>query len=145
MLSSKARDRCQVEVESYLCEPINISVRLFVASSMGTKSKLKRVAIYVAGWGFILLGIAGLVLPILQGILFILVGLFLLSSVSPWAERLLHRIKERFPRISKQFDLAKHKAKSVQSRMAKRFDDAKSNAIKLREQVFKRKPRATED
>jgi len=112
---------------------------------MGTKSRLKRIAIYFAGWGFILLGIAGLFLPILQGILFILVGLFLLSSVSPWAERLLHRIRARFPRISKQFDLAKHKAKSVQTNMAARLDDAKSNLRKAREQIFKRKPRASED
>src|SRR5262245_5204302 len=112
---------------------------------MGTKSRFKRLAIYVSGWGFILLGIVGLVLPILQGILFILVGLFLLSSVSPWAAKPLHRIRTRFPRISKQFDLAKHKAKSVQSHIAAQFDDAKSNARKVREQVFKRRPRASED
>lgn len=108
---------------------------------MGTKSRVKHIAIYVAGWGFILLGIAGLFLPILQGILFILVGLFLLSSVSPWAERLLHRVRARFPRISKQLDLAKDKAKAVQANMASRFDDAKSNLRKAREQIFKRKPR----
>jgi uncharacterized protein len=112
---------------------------------MGTKSRLKRIAIYVAGWGFILLGIAGLFLPILQGILFILVGLFLLSSVSPWAERMLHRIRARFPRISKQLELAKDKAKSFQSQVSARFDDAKSNVRKARNQVFKRKPTASED
>jgi len=112
---------------------------------MGTKSRLKRFAVYVAGWGFILLGIAGLFLPILQGILFILIGLFLLSSVSPWAERLLHRIRARFPRISKQLDLAKDKAKSFQTRMAARFDDAKSNVRKALNQVLKRKPRPSED
>jgi|SRR5215471_9841269 len=112
---------------------------------MGTKAKLKRVAVYILGWGFILLGIVGLVLPILQGILFILVGLFLLSSVSPWASRLLDRLRGRFPRIARQLDLAKHKAIAVQSRLAARFDDAKSNAKKVREQVFKRKPRPSED
>src|SRR4030095_8386056 len=112
---------------------------------MGTKSKLKRVAIYVSGWGFIILGIVGLVLPILQGILFILVGLFLLSSVSPWAERLLNRIKKRFPRIAKQLDLANNKAKSVQSHIAARFDNAKSKARNDSQQVFKRKPRVSED
>jgi len=41
--------------------------------------------------------------------------------------------------------LAKHKAKSVQSRIAAKFDDAKSNARKVRAQVFKRKPRVSED
>ena len=105
---------------------------------------MKRVAIHIAGWGFILLGIVGLVLPILQGILFILVGLFLLSSVSPRAARLLNRIKKRFPRISKQLDLAKEKSKSVQARIAARLNRAKSKARKVRVAVFKRKPRPTE-
>jgi uncharacterized protein len=112
---------------------------------MATKSRLKRVATYLAGWGFILLGIAGLVLPILQGILFILIGLFILSSVSPWAARLLERIRNRFPRISRQFDQAKSKAKDVQARISTRFDGAKSKARKVHSHVFKRKPRPSED
>jgi uncharacterized membrane protein YbaN (DUF454 family) len=112
---------------------------------MGTKNGLKRVTIHIAGWGFILLGIVGLVLPILQGILFILVGLVLLSSVSPWAARLLDRIRKRFPRISNQFDQAKSKAKAVQARIAARLDGAKSKARRVHAHVFKRKPRPSED
>ncbi len=49
----------------------------------------------VAGWGLILAGIAGLFLPFLQGILFLVMGLALLSRDSPWARRWLERIKER--------------------------------------------------
>lgn len=92
---------------------------------MSTRSRFKRAAIHVIGWGFILLGIIGLVLPILQGFLFILVGLFVLSSVSPWAERLLHKLRKRFPKTSKMFDEAKSKAKTVRTRLAARFVDAK--------------------
>ena len=128
--------------------PVSIwtpSVRLIVPASMGTKSRLKGAAVHIAGWGFILLGILGLVLPILQGILFILVGLFILSSVSPWAARLLDRIRKRFPRISNQFDRAKPKAKAVQARIASRFDGAKSKARKAHAHVFRRKPRPSED
>ena len=112
---------------------------------METKSRLKRVVTHIAGWAFIILGIAGLVLPILQGILFILIGLFILSSVSPWAARLLDRIRKRFPRISGQFEQAKTRAKAIQVRIAARFDDAKSKARKAHAHVFKRKPRASED
>ena len=112
---------------------------------MGTDSKLKRIAIHLVGWSFVLVGIAGLVLPILQGILFILVGLFLLSSVSPRAARLLHRIRKRFPRISKQFDQAKSKAKVVQSAIARRFDGAKSKVRRVHAHVIKRRPRPSED
>src|SRR2546427_10937372 len=40
----------------------------------------KRVLVLIIGWSFILLGIVGLFLPILQGVLFILIGLIILSS-----------------------------------------------------------------
>jgi uncharacterized protein len=81
------------------------------------KARLKRLAIYWTGWGFILLGIAGLFLPILQGILFLLIGLALLSNTSPWAARLLVRLRNRFPAVSQKFDEAMVKAKEVQGRI----------------------------
>src|SRR5262245_9826552 len=108
---------------------------------MAFKQRLQRAAIHVVGWAFILLGIAGLVLPILQGILFILVGLFILSSVSPWADRLLQKIRRRFPRISNQFDAAKEKAKKVQARIADRFSGAKTTARQVHRSIFRRKQR----
>ena len=41
---------------------------------------VKRVFILALGWTFIVLGILGLFLPILQGILFLLIGFILLSA-----------------------------------------------------------------
>ena len=93
---------------------------------MDTKATPKRIGIYIAGWGFILLGILGLFLPLLQGILFILIGLFLLSRVSPRAERMLHRLKERFPRIGASFDQAKSKSKELQTKIAAKFSGGDS-------------------
>ena len=106
---------------------------------MQMKSKVKLIVTHIVGWVFILVGIAGLVLPILQGILFILVGLFILSSVSPWASNLLHKVRKRFPRVMNQVDLAKSKASKVQHRISVRFDRAMSMARKAHTQVFKRK------
>lgn len=74
------------------------------------RARMKRIAIEVVGWVFIVLGIAGLFLPVLQGILFLLIGLFMLSTQYEWAHRLLHKIRERFPKIAAQFDKAKEKA-----------------------------------
>ena len=62
---------------------------------------LRRVLELVLGWGFILLGIAGIFLPILQGVLFILVGLYFISRHAPWAARLLEKLKTRFPKLAK--------------------------------------------
>jgi hypothetical protein len=62
---------------------------------------LKRILLLLAGWGSLLLGIAGLFLPIIQGWFFILVGLVLLSSEYVWAHHLLTRIFSRFPKLAK--------------------------------------------
>ena len=112
---------------------------------MGTKARLKRGAIYLTGWGFILLGILGLFLPILQGILFILIGLLFLSSVSPWAARLLHRLAKRFPRISHTLEEAKSRAKEFQTKIAAKLANTKSKARHVHGRILKRnhRPRKT--
>jgi uncharacterized membrane protein YbaN (DUF454 family) len=74
------------------------------------KRQLKRIAVLTIGWAFILLGIVGLFLPILQGILFILIGLLILSTEYVWAHNLLEKLKRRFPRIAAKMNRAKEKA-----------------------------------
>ena len=63
-------------------------------------ARVKRVLILIVGWCFILLGIVGLFLPILQGVLFLLIGLIILSSEYVWAHHLLARLRQRFPKLS---------------------------------------------
>jgi uncharacterized protein len=58
---------------------------------------LKRVALIIAGWMFLILGIAGLFLPVLPGVLFLLIGLSLLSAEYAWARRHISRLRRRFP------------------------------------------------
>jgi uncharacterized membrane protein YbaN (DUF454 family) len=81
----------------------------------GAKSTWQKVALYWTGWGFIVLGVLGLFLPILQGILFLFIGLFLLSSVSPRTrllrQRLRRRARARYPDWTGKFEEAEHRAK----------------------------------
>ena len=70
----------------------------------------KRLAVLLLGWGFVLLGIAGLFLPVLQGILFILSGLIILSGEYVWAHKLLQRLRERFPAIARKAEEAQVRA-----------------------------------
>jgi len=63
---------------------------------------MKRVLIEIAGWSFIVLGTAGFFLPVLPGILFLLIGLTLLSTNHHWAERWIARLRDRFPQASRQ-------------------------------------------
>ncbi|MFC7442242.1 PGPGW domain-containing protein [Laceyella putida] len=58
----------------------------------------------ILGWTFLILGVLGLFLPFLQGILFLLIGLYLLSKSSPWAKRLLERMKMRYPKLSSKLE-----------------------------------------
>lgn len=74
------------------------------------RSRRKRLAILVSGWFFIVLGILGLFLPILQGVLFLATGFYLLSLESPWAKRLMQRFEARYPRSAAKFEEARVKA-----------------------------------
>jgi uncharacterized membrane protein YbaN (DUF454 family) len=74
------------------------------------KTKVKRVLLLVVGWLFIVFGIVGLFLPVLQGVLFIVVGLIILSSEYVWAHNLLAKLRRRFPKISQAGDAATAKA-----------------------------------
>lgn len=71
---------------------------------------LKRIVVLTLGWVFIFLGILGLFLPILQGILFLLIGFILLSRESEWARRQLDKLKTRYPRFAEKYDEAEARA-----------------------------------
>lgn len=58
------------------------------------------------GYSFLGLGVLGLVLPFLQGVLFILIGLIILSRHTGWAHRALERIRTRFPQVAGMIDKA---------------------------------------
>jgi len=76
------------------------------------KRGYKRWLILAIGWGFVFLGIIGLFLPILQGILFIAVGLIILSKEYKWAADLIAKAKARFPRVTPHVDRAHEKVHS---------------------------------
>ena len=60
------------------------------------------------GWTFILLGVAGFILPVLQGLLFFIVGLLFLSKEYHWAFRLQMWLRtflnKSSPKLGKIFD-----------------------------------------
>lgn len=76
------------------------------------KAQIKRAALLTAGWFFIITGVIGLFLPIMQGALFIFIGLLILSSEYVWAHNLLQNLRSRFPRISKLLDRAELKVRA---------------------------------
>ena len=71
------------------------------------QTKAKKIALLLIGWAFILLGAVGLFLPVLQGVLFLMIGLLILSSEYVWAHRLLLEIRTRFPAVATRWDEAR--------------------------------------
>ena len=72
---------------------------------------MKKFLVLITGWAFIVVGIIGLFLPVLQGVLFLMIGLIILSTEYHWARRLLERIKTRFPGVARVSHEASEKAK----------------------------------
>ena len=69
---------------------------------------------HLVGWPLLILGIAGLALPFLQGILFIVVALTLLAPEIPLFKRLIEALKKRFPAVFE-------KAAEMKASLKKRF------------------------
>jgi uncharacterized protein len=70
------------------------------------KKKFKRIVVITLGVFFLLLGLAGLVLPILQGWLFIAIGLLLLSMYSPKLRGWIHERTVKYPTLHAFVDKA---------------------------------------
>jgi uncharacterized membrane protein YbaN (DUF454 family) len=65
------------------------------------RKKLKRGAVLIAALAFLVLGVVGLVLPFLQGILFLAIGLILLSLLSPRMRAYVDRRTFAYPKVHK--------------------------------------------
>lgn len=63
---------------------------------------MKGFFLEIGGWAFIVVGLAGLFLPILPGLLFLLIGLVILSARHHWAKRWIVRLRHRFPGADRQ-------------------------------------------
>jgi hypothetical protein len=63
-------------------------------SSENKSEKSRRAVVWV---GILLLGAVSLFLPFFKGVLFLVVGLLILSSEYVWAHHLLEKIRIRFP------------------------------------------------
>ncbi|MGC8917190.1 MAG: hypothetical protein ACP5NF_09460 [Thermoanaerobaculum sp.] len=62
---------------------------------------MRVVVRHVLGWSFLVLGVVGAVLPILQGWLFFAAGALLLAPEIPLFRRFFCLIEARFPKLKK--------------------------------------------
>ena len=83
---------------------------------------LSRIKWLIAGSAFVVLGIIGLFLPILQGILFIVIGLMCLAKGSALVRFKKMTFKKRFPKFGSKLTLLEQKARDWKMRWRKRKD-----------------------
>jgi hypothetical protein len=81
-----------------------------------------RVGIFILGWVLILVGVAGLVLPGIQGIATILAGAALLSLDNELVYRGLRRLLTRWPKIWDRLEGFREKTHDRLHRMFHRPD-----------------------
>jgi Ca2+-transporting ATPase len=79
----------------------------------GHSWNFKRIALITLGWLFIVAGIAGLFLPLLQGVLFLLIGLVILSKEYRWAGILVSHVGSRFPALHAWLAKAHSRARGI--------------------------------
>jgi hypothetical protein len=82
--------------------------------------QVKRALALAVGWILIGLGIVGLFLPVLQGVLFILLGLYVLSRESRTARRILDLLGERYPHAYAAMQRTKEKMVTAWDRLTGR-------------------------
>lgn len=71
---------------------------------MRRHSTAKTIWLNILGYFFLFLAVLGALFPVLQGWLFLLIALAILSETNPWAKRLLQKFRERFPKVAKKSD-----------------------------------------
>ncbi len=72
--------------------------------------RLKPILMLALGYTFLALGVLGMFLPFLQGFLFLAIGLVILARHAAWAQRLLERLRQRYPKVGELIDSAEAKA-----------------------------------
>lgn len=74
-----------------------------------SKARVKVILWQALGYGFLVLGVLGMFLPILQGFLFLFIGLIILARHAPWAERLLNYLRRKSRRFDRTIATAEAK------------------------------------
>jgi hypothetical protein len=90
-----------------------------------TKSpKLQRFAVVALGWVLILLGIAGLVLPVIPGAVLMVAGVLMVNPQCVWLRRMLEKCQVRFPVVARAFRHFSTSGESRQSLFTKNLRDS---------------------
>lgn len=83
----------------------------------------------LAGWGLIGFGVVGIVLPFLHGLIFLLLGVFMLRHQYLWAHNLLGPMERRFPAMMARMDGMETKVIDWGRRQLARFPSSSARSL----------------
>jgi uncharacterized membrane protein YbaN (DUF454 family) len=88
------------------------------------RRRVKHWAMLALGWGFMVLGVLGLFLPILQGVLFLCIGTIILSRRSVRVRWLILKAGQRWPKFRVALEKARIRAARLRWRLGlrRRYD-----------------------
>jgi PleD family two-component response regulator len=89
-----------------------------------SQKPLQRVAVIPLGWVLILLGIVGLVLPVVPGAVLIGIGVLMVNPQCVWLRRMLEKCKVRFPVLASAFRRFSAWSESSQNLFKKNSSDS---------------------
>ena len=93
-----------------------------------SRARLKIILWQALGYFFLVLGVLGMFLPILQGFLFLFVGLIILARHAPWAERLLGYLRTKSRRLDRAIIKAEAKTHEWRERGEARWHEWRLSA-----------------
>jgi hypothetical protein len=80
----------------------------------------RRVLVLFAGWGCLIIGAIGGLIPIFQGWIFGVAGLLILSSEYEWAHNLVVWLRRRFPRFAATMERVRGRSARIVDKVLRR-------------------------
>lgn len=92
--------------------------QMLPAKPPGFFARIRRKAF---GWSMLLVGVLGLVLPLLNGTFFLVLGLYVLKDDYAWAGRAIDWMRRKFPRQAASIDRGQARAEDYLKRTRRRL------------------------
>jgi uncharacterized membrane protein YbaN (DUF454 family) len=81
------------------------------------RTLLQKIGYSALGWLCLLIGVVGGFVPVMQGWVFVLTGVTILSREHEWAYNFVHRFKNRYPKVGGWMDKGTVRALQMRDRM----------------------------
>jgi len=82
---------------------------------MASRRVLRKIMVLVGGAVLFIIGIIGLILPVLPGLIFIVAGLFLMAREYAWAEKALGKARARMNQMRQDNPWGRSSAEEITS------------------------------